>query len=119
MQQVKSFPDICTNAHVQDKQLVQWLAVRCRLTGLQKAMVVDMLRRRADTLKQAGLLARLQPHLHGLVTSLDVGLQSSSLQLLAALLPDAPEVQIGQHVSCTCSACATHILPPISTQLCV
>ena len=46
-------------------------------------------------LKASGLLAKLQPHVQTLVGSRDAGLQSSCLQLLAELMPDASDKQAG------------------------
>lgn len=55
-----------------------------------------MLHRRARQLSGAGLLAKLQPHVPRLVGSTDPGVQSSCLELLATLMPDAPETQAGE-----------------------
>lgn len=58
--------------------------------------MLDTLRRRAGELKQGGLLAKLRPHVPDLLHSPDAGLQSSCLQLLAELMPDASDKQAGE-----------------------
>ncbi|KAK9796984.1 hypothetical protein WJX73_006710 [Symbiochloris irregularis] len=80
---------------VDELEMSLFSALEGRLTGAQRAVLLTMLHRRAVQLRDAALLAKLQPHVPALLSSADAGLQSSCLQLLADLLPGAPEAQAG------------------------
>ena len=73
--------------------------------------MVDMLRRRARELPD--LLSKLHPHVTRLASSMDAGLQSSFLQLLATLMPEASDAQAGEsrmtRGQCALAACVIHV----------